>query len=41
MMEEGELVLHCSDINTRLRAEGLPVLEWRSDIIFTVTRLFH
>ena len=30
MMEEGGLELHCSDINMRLRAEGLPALGWRS-----------
>lgn len=41
MTEEGGLVLHCSDINTRLRVEELPALEWRSDFIFTIVRSIH
>jgi hypothetical protein len=40
-MEEGGLVLHCSGINMKLRPEGLPVLEWRSDFIFAAVRPFH
>jgi len=38
MMEEGELALHSSDINTKLRAEGLPASEWRFDFILNVVR---
>lgn len=30
-MEEGGLVSHYSGISTKLKAEGLPALEWRSD----------
>jgi len=41
MMEEGGLVLHCSDINTRSRAEGLPALAWRSDFIPTAVPPFY
>ena len=41
MMEEGGLVLHYSDTNTKLRAGGLPALEWRSDFISTTARPFH
>ena len=39
--EEGGLVLHYSDTNTRSRAGGLPALGWRSDFILTAVRPFR
>jgi hypothetical protein len=41
MTEEGGLVLHFSDTNTRSRAEGLPALGWRSDFVLTAVRPFR